>query len=795
MGLQVKLNIPIAILIFLLVAATGYMAYTETDRSLRNALRGNMKGETASMVRAVSGIFENARNDMKRTRERTDMLEYSSGDLHEKSAEGKAALSLRLISDSYAYFESMNIADLEGKIVASSDAALMGVSIRDRDYFQQAVAGREFISQPFINSVTKNVVMAVSVPLLSGGRNVGVMFGTLTLDYLYDRFAKPVKIGEKGFAFLVDARGYIVAHPNRNFILNEDLRKEWTFQTMITQAEGELEYSDSSGQGSLQAYKTDKVSGLIAVTRAESADVFSGLTEIRNNMFIIVVVSVILGFVVVFFIVRSIVRALQRGVAFAGDIAAGKLDAELQVKRKDEIGKLADALRAIPATLKGIIAEYAALEGNIVNGQVDGKGDVSKFSGDYARLMRGTNAICERYLLILESLPSPVGIFDKNERAVYMNAMGRGDTGLDYKGKSDRELVRRDDAGTEQDALRRALMSGRPASAETRVHPKAGVDLDISYTAIPLPGADGKTVALLQLVTNLTEIKRTQRTIIEVANEATDISNRVAAASEELSAQIEQVSKGTETQRDRVASTATAMEEMNATVLEVARSAAEASHEADVTRQKAEEGASLVAKAVDAINKVNSASVDMQGNMATLGKQAEEIGSVMNVISDIADQTNLLALNAAIEAARAGEAGRGFAVVADEVRKLAEKTMNATTEVGRSIHGIQQAASVNIQRMGAAGKEAAEAVALAEHSGAALRAILDLARQNSSLVTNIATAAEEQSATSEEINSAVDTINQIAGETFRGMEESASAVQEVARMAQELKTTLGKLQQ
>ena len=267
----------------------------------------------------------------------------------------------------------------------------------------------------------------------------------------------------------------------------------------------------------------------------------------------------------------------------------------------------------------------------------------------------------------------------------------------------------------------------------------------------------------------------------------------MAAASEELSAQVEQVTKGSEIQRDRVGETATSMEEMNATVLEVARNAGQASAQAEDTSAKARAGAELVDQVATSISHVHTVATDMQTAMQALGQQAEAIGGVMNVISDIADQTNLLALNAAIEAARAGEAGRGFAVVADEVRKLAEKTMSATTEVGSSIRGIQSSTATNLQRVTEAGKSVVEATELAVTSGSALQQIVTLAGKNSALITGIATAAEEQSATSEEINRSVEEINRIAGDTASGMSESSSAVQELSHMSQELKVLLDKL--
>jgi methyl-accepting chemotaxis protein len=235
------------------------------------------------------------------------------------------------------------------------------------------------------------------------------------------------------------------------------------------------------------------------------------------------------------------------------------------------------------------------------------------------------------------------------------------------------------------------------------------------------------------------------------------------------------------------------MTEMNSTVLEVARNAGHASEQAEATKSKAGDGAALVDKVVHSINLVNKVATTLQTNMQELGGQAESIGGVMNVISDIADQTNLLALNAAIEAARAGEAGRGFAVVADEVRKLAEKTMTATQEVGANITAIQQSARTNIGEVGTAAKAIAEATELANTSGQALTEIVELASLNSSVVASIATAAEEQSATSEEIHHSVDEISRIVAETAANMHQASQALHELAQMAQELNMVMEKL--
>ena len=261
----------------------------------------------------------------------------------------------------------------------------------------------------------------------------------------------------------------------------------------------------------------------------------------------------------------------------------------------------------------------------------------------------------------------------------------------------------------------------------------------------------------------------------------------VSSASESLSAQIVQSSRGADEQSNRVHETATAMEEMNATVLEVARNAQQAATASNQTKQQAAEGSGILSEAVKGIESVQAQSLAIMEDMSLLGKQAEGIGQVLDVIADIADQTNLLALNAAIEAARAGEAGRGFAVVADEVRKLAEKTMTATQEVGKAIAEIQTGTRKNIENVEQVAASIENATTLSVKSGQSLTQILAFVDQVNDQVRSIATASEQQSAASEEINQSVEQVATISAETAQAMGHATHAVAELMQQAQVLK--------
>ncbi|WP_167512342.1 methyl-accepting chemotaxis protein [Oceanidesulfovibrio marinus] len=274
--------------------------------------------------------------------------------------------------------------------------------------------------------------------------------------------------------------------------------------------------------------------------------------------------------------------------------------------------------------------------------------------------------------------------------------------------------------------------------------------------------------------------------MLQAAQQLEEIVEQISSASTELSAQIEESKRGSNEQRNMASENATAMEQMNASVIDVASSASKSSDSAMRTKEEARSGSEIVDQVVSSVGTLVHETDKLSQEMEQLGSQAESIGNVMNVITDIADQTNLLALNAAIEAARAGEAGRGFAVVADEVRKLAEKTMGATKEVGAAIHSIQDSTAMSIDSMQETRRVVESTTSLATQAGEALGNILQLVDEVAGQVQSIASAAEEQSAASEEIKRGTGEISRIAEETAHAMDESAVAMEQLARLSNKL---------
>jgi methyl-accepting chemotaxis protein len=266
---------------------------------------------------------------------------------------------------------------------------------------------------------------------------------------------------------------------------------------------------------------------------------------------------------------------------------------------------------------------------------------------------------------------------------------------------------------------------------------------------------------------------------------------RVASASEELSSSATLQAQGAETQKDQITRIATAMQEMSTTVQQVSENCLRAAEASSRAAQTAREGGTVVKQALTQMHAIAESVGGSAKEMGELGKSSEHIGRIASVIDDIADQTNLLALNAAIEAARAGEQGRGFAVVADEVRKLAERTTTATKEIAEMIKTIQSGTSGAAKAMESASLQVEQGVASTERAGDSLQQIIKMSEQVGAMIGNIATGATQQSAATAEINRNMDQIASLVKESTVGSQEAAKACQDLSDLASDLQSMVG----
>jgi len=264
-------------------------------------------------------------------------------------------------------------------------------------------------------------------------------------------------------------------------------------------------------------------------------------------------------------------------------------------------------------------------------------------------------------------------------------------------------------------------------------------------------------------------IDKIQHIMLDVVQE----SHEVARSSEQLSQTSEHIARDFDSLAVKSSSVATASEEMAATTNDIAANCMNAAEGAKLASAKAGTGAALLEDTLSSMTRLAQQVTESARTVEGLGSRSDQIGAIVSTIEDIADQTNLLALNAAIEAARAGEQGRGFAVVADEVRALAERTGKATREIGEMIKGIQGETKAAVGVMETGVREVETSSSAAQRSGGALKEILEQVDQVTGQVNQIATAAEEQSAATGEIAGNVQQVNEVLQQSARLLRDSS----------------------
>ncbi|MBI1807136.1 MAG: hypothetical protein HYR76_08820 [Ignavibacteria bacterium] len=283
-------------------------------------------------------------------------------------------------------------------------------------------------------------------------------------------------------------------------------------------------------------------------------------------------------------------------------------------------------------------------------------------------------------------------------------------------------------------------------------------------------------------------VKRLRHAVGEVKEVTLYVSNRT----EEIMADSAQMAAGSHEQAQQAAEVAAAVEEMAGTILENSKNAHVAADTANEAKKAAEEGGKVVQETIVGMKRIAEVVRKAAITVQALGESSDHIGEIISVIDDIADQTNLLALNAAIEAARAGEQGRGFAVVADEVRKLAERTTKATKEIAGMIKRIQTDSAGAVSSMQNGTKEVDDGFRLTDQAGTALREIVKISQKVTDMITQIAAASEEQSSASEQISKNIEAISTVTRQTAAGTQQVAQAAENLNGLTEKLRSLVGK---
>ena len=507
----------------------------------------------------------------------------------------------------------------------------------------------------------------------------------------------------------------------------------------------------------------------------------------------------------------AVIGPLNVAAEYVDRISKGDIPAKITDNYNGDFNEIKSNLNQAIDAVNILVADANMLSQAAVLGKLATRADASKHQGDFRKIVQGVNDTLDAVIGPLNVAATYVDRISKGDIPAVITESYNGDFN-ELKNNLNQAIGAVNALVADARMLAQAAVDGRLATrAEASRHQgdfrKIVQGVNDTMDAVIRPVQEGSSTLAVMATGDLTvrmlgdyqgdlrlikeSINKVGGSLEEALRKVSEAVSATASASSQISSSTEQMAAGAQEQTSQAGEVATAVEEMTNTILENSKNAGIAADTAKQARVSAEAGGKVVGETVEGMRRIAGVVNRSAQTVKELGRSSDQIGEIIGVIDDIADQTNLLALNAAIEAARAGEQGRGFAVVADEVRKLAERTTKATKEIAGMIKKIQADTIGAVQSMEEGTSEVERGIQMADRAGVSLKEIVGVSQKVTDMVTRIAAASEQQSSASEEISKNVEAISKVTSETAQGTQQIAHAAEDLNRLTDNLQNLIG----